>query len=79
MLARAAAGLAMTILDAAASAESVLAIELHLDTLGLIGVRRAGVQQPRRGPDMFERDLLRFTPGSVVALGSGRPAKARPS
>ena len=68
---------ALTILDALqpSADESVLAIELHLDTLGLIASCGAlALSHPDAALTLFERDLLRNTPLAtcVVALGSGR-------
>jgi hypothetical protein len=71
---------ALTILDALqpSAEETVLAIELHLDTLGLIGSCGAlAFSDPDAALTVFERDLLRNTPLAtcVVALGSGRPGE----
>ncbi|HNP69533.1 MAG TPA: glutamate mutase L [Kouleothrix sp.] len=68
---------ALTILDALqpSADESVLAIELHLDTLGLLAACGAlAASNPDAALTLFERDLLRNTPLAtcVVALGSGR-------
>jgi hypothetical protein len=68
---------ALTVLDALqpAASESVLAIELHLDTLGLLGACGAlAFADPDAALTLFERDLLRNTPLAtcVVALGEGR-------
>jgi hypothetical protein len=76
-------GLALlTILDALqpAAEASVLAIELHLDTLGLMAACGAlAFADPDAALTLFERDLLRNTPLAtcVVALGeerAGEPA-----
>ena len=68
---------ALTILDALqpSASESVLAIELHLDTLGLIGSCGAlAFSNPDAALTLFEHDLLGNTPLAtcVVALGGGR-------
>lgn len=72
---------ALTLLDALqpSAEESVLAIELHLDTLGLVGSCGAlAFSNPDAALTLFERDLLRNTPLAtcVVALGGGRPGEA---
>ncbi|HWQ15132.1 MAG TPA: glutamate mutase L [Roseiflexaceae bacterium] len=69
---------ALTVLDALqpSASESVLAIELHLDALGLLGACGAlAFADPDAALTLFERDLLRNTPLAtcVVALGDGRP------
>ncbi|MFO7169813.1 MAG: glutamate mutase L [Chloroflexota bacterium] len=69
---------ALTLLDALqpTAESSVLAIELHLDTLGLLGACGAlAYVDADAALTLFERDLLRNTPLAtcVVALGSGRP------
>jgi hypothetical protein len=68
---------ALTILDALQPRddESVLAVELHLDTLGLIASCGAlAFSNPDAALTLFERDLLNNTPLAtcVVALGGGR-------
>jgi hypothetical protein len=68
---------ALTILDALqpTAESSVLAIELHLDTLGLLGACGAlAYTDPDGAITLFERDLLRNTPLAtcVVTLGDGR-------
>ncbi|MEN9933632.1 MAG: hypothetical protein RLZZ387_211 [Chloroflexota bacterium] len=68
----------LTVLDALqpTANESVLAIELHLDTLGLLGTCGALANaSPDAALTLFERDLLRNTPLAtcVVTLGDGRP------
>lgn len=68
---------ALTVLDALqpTAAESVLALELHLDSLGLLGACGAlAFAAPDAALTMFERDLMRNTPLAtvVVALGDGR-------
>lgn len=68
---------ALTILDALqpVADETVLAVELHLDTLGLMGACGAlAFSAPQAALSLFERDLLRNTPLAtcVVALGGGR-------
>jgi MutL protein len=72
---------ALTILDALQPRddESVLAVELHLDTLGLMSSCGAlAFSNPEAALTLFERDLLRNTPLAtcVVALGGGRPGEA---
>src|SRR6266540_983207 len=72
---------ALTILDALQPRddESVLAVELHLDTLGLISSCGAlAFSHPEAALTLFERDLLRNTPLAtcVVALGGGRLGEA---
>ena len=69
---------ALTILDALqpSSEETVLAVELHLDTLGLMSAcGTLAFADPDAALTLFERDLLRNTPLAtcVVALGGGRP------
>jgi len=68
---------ALTVLDALhpSPEETVLAIELHLDTLGLIGVCGAlAFAAPEPALTLFERDLLSNIPLAtcIVPLGSGR-------
>lgn len=68
---------ALTILDALQpdSDETVLAVELHLDTLGLLGACGAlAFAAPDSALLLFERDLLRNMPLAtcVVVLGGGR-------
>jgi hypothetical protein len=68
---------ALTVLDALqpTADESVLAIELHLDTLGLMAVCGAlAYADADAALTLFERDLLRNTPLAtcVVTLGDGR-------
>lgn len=68
---------ALSVLDALqpTADESVLAIELHLDTLGLLGACGAlASADPDAALTLFERDLLRNTPLAtcVVTLGDGR-------
>lgn len=72
---------ALTILDALQpdSMETVLAIELYLDVLGLMGACGAlAFVAPDAALTLFERDLLRNTPLAtcVVALGGGRVGEA---
>jgi len=69
---------ALTVLDALQprDEESVLAVELHLDTLGLMSSCGAlAFSNPEAALTLFERDLLGNTPLAtcVVALGGGRP------
>lgn len=69
---------ALTVLDALqpTTEQSVLAIELHLDALGLLGACGAlAYADPDAALTLFERDLLRNTPLAtcVVTLGEGRP------
>jgi hypothetical protein len=68
---------ALTLLDALQTNpdESVMAIELHLDTLGLMGACGAlAFTSPDAALTLFERDLLNNMPLAtcVVPLGSGR-------
>jgi len=68
---------ALTILDALqpASEETMLAVDLHLDVLGLMGAAGAlAFAMPDSALTLFEQDLLRNTPlaSCVVALGGGR-------
>lgn len=68
---------ALTILDALqpASEEATLAVDLHLDSLGLMAAAGAlASAAPDAALTLFERDLLRNTPLAtcVVALGGGR-------
>jgi hypothetical protein len=68
---------ALTILDALqpSSEETMLAVELHLDTLSLMGACGAlAFTAPDPALTLFERDLLGNTPLAtcVVALGGGR-------
>jgi hypothetical protein len=68
---------ALTILDALQPSpdETVSAIELYLDTLGLMGVCGAlAFSAPDSALTLFERDLLNNTPLAtcVVPLGGGR-------
>jgi hypothetical protein len=68
---------ALTILDALQPSpeETVLAIELHLDTLGLLGACGAlAFAAPESALSLFERDLLSNIPLAtcLVPLGSGR-------
>jgi hypothetical protein len=69
---------ALTVLDALqpTADDSVLAIELHLDTFGLLAACGAlAYADPDAALTLFERDLLRNTPLAtcVVSLGDGRP------
>ena len=71
---------ALTILDALqpSADQSVLAIELQLDTLGLMASCGAlAFGNADAALTLFEHDLLRNTPLAtcVVALGSGRPGE----
>jgi hypothetical protein len=68
---------ALTILDALqpASEETMLAVDLHLDMLGLMGAAGAlAFAKPDSALTLFEQDLLRNMPlaSCVVALGGGR-------
>lgn len=68
----------LTILDALqpGASESVLAIDLHLDSLGLIGACGAlAFANPEAALTLFERDLLNNTPLAtcIIALGEGQP------
>jgi hypothetical protein len=68
---------ALTILDALQPRddESVLAVELHLDTLSLMSACGAlAYSNPEAALTLFERDLLHNTPLAtcVIALGGGR-------
>jgi hypothetical protein len=68
---------ALTILDALQPnpEEDLLAVELHLDTLGLLGACGAlAFAVPEAALTLFERDLLNNTPLAtcVVPLGNGR-------
>lgn len=81
VLSHAPPGLAvLTILDALqpAAESSVMAIDLHLDTPGLLAAcgTLAGMA-PDAAVTMFERDVLHNTPlaTSVIAVGEGKPGK----
>jgi MutL protein len=68
---------ALTLLDALQPSpdESLMAIELHLDVLGLMGACGAlAFTAPDMALTLFERDLLNNTPLAtcIVPLGSGR-------
>lgn len=67
----------LAVLDAlqTTTKHGVLAIDLHLDTLGLFGAAGALSQvNPDAGMTVFERDFLNHTPLAtcVVALGKGK-------
>lgn len=71
---------ALTILDALqpSADTSLLAIELHLDTLGLLAACGAlAFSNPDAALTLLERDLLSNTPLAtcVVALGGGKPGE----
>ncbi len=70
----------LTVLDALqpSAAESVLALDLHLDSLGLMNACGAlAFTEADAALTLFERDLMRNTPLAtvVVALGDGRPGE----
>jgi hypothetical protein len=72
---------ALIILDALqpSAKKSLLAVDLHLDTLGLLAACGAlATTNPDAALSLFERDLLSNTPLAtcVVALGDGQPGTA---
>lgn len=71
---------ALTLLDALQpmAAESTLALDLHLDTLGLLPACGAlAALNPDAAVTVFDRDVLRNVPLAtcVIALGEGRPGE----